>query len=212
MPEGDTVFRAAQTLHRFLAGQTVTRFESVYPALTRVADDHPIVGRTIESVSARGKHLLIALFRRSGAAHAPADERQLAHLPGRASAGSGRRATCACWSAPPDACAVGFNIPSRRVADRPRARAAQQLRSLGPDLLGDSVRSRRGAPPHARARARSDRRRPARPARRRRHRQRLQVGDSVSGRTSTRSRRCGSLADADLERIVDIRGSSLRRT
>src|SRR5947199_6175086 len=60
MPEGDTVFRAAQTLHKFMAGHPVTRFESVYPALTRVAEDRPIVGRTIESVSARGKHLLIA--------------------------------------------------------------------------------------------------------------------------------------------------------
>src|ERR1700704_4581480 len=60
MPEGDTIHRAAQTLHRVLAGQTVTRFESVYPALTRVADDRPVVGRIVESVSARGKHLLIA--------------------------------------------------------------------------------------------------------------------------------------------------------
>src|SRR5215471_11298674 len=60
MPEGDSVYLAAQTLHKFMAGRQVTRFESVYPALTRVADDHPIVGRTIESVSARGKHLLIA--------------------------------------------------------------------------------------------------------------------------------------------------------
>jgi len=60
LPEGDTIFRAAQTLHRVFAGKAVTRFESMYPAVTRVADDHPIVGRTIESVSARGKHLLIA--------------------------------------------------------------------------------------------------------------------------------------------------------
>src|SRR2546422_678539 len=59
MPEGDTIFRAARTLHRALAGKVVTRFESVFPALTRVADDHPIVGRTIESVAARGKHLLM---------------------------------------------------------------------------------------------------------------------------------------------------------
>src|SRR3982751_6048769 len=59
MPEGDTIYRAAAAMHRALAGHVVTRFESVYPAVTRVAVDHPIVGRTIESVSARGKHLLI---------------------------------------------------------------------------------------------------------------------------------------------------------
>src|SRR3954453_23484157 len=47
-------------MHRALAGRVVTRFQSVYPAVMRIADDRPIVGRTIESGSARGKHLLIA--------------------------------------------------------------------------------------------------------------------------------------------------------
>ena len=59
MPEGDTIFRAAHTLHRALAGTVVTQFESL-PALTRIADDHPIVGRTVESVRSRGKHMLMA--------------------------------------------------------------------------------------------------------------------------------------------------------
>src|SRR5262244_2015624 len=59
MPEGDSIYRAAQALHRALAGKAVTRFESVYPALTRIAHDHPVVGRTIESVSARGKNVLM---------------------------------------------------------------------------------------------------------------------------------------------------------
>src|SRR4029079_19239014 len=65
-------------MQRALAGRVVTRFESVYPSLNRIADDRPIVGRTIESVSARGKHLLIAFsgdlvlrtrMRRSGSWH-----------------------------------------------------------------------------------------------------------------------------------------------
>jgi endonuclease-8 len=59
MPEGDTIHRAARTLHRALAGRAVTRFESVFPALTRVDDDTPLRGRTIERVEARGKHLLM---------------------------------------------------------------------------------------------------------------------------------------------------------
>ena len=59
MPEGDTIFRAARTLHRALAGRTVTRFESVFPSLSRVDVDAPLHGRTIERVEARGKHLLI---------------------------------------------------------------------------------------------------------------------------------------------------------
>jgi endonuclease-8 len=61
MPEGDTIFRAARTLHKALAGKVVTRFESMFPKLNRVDEDHPIAGRTVESVESRGKHLLINL-------------------------------------------------------------------------------------------------------------------------------------------------------
>src|SRR6185503_8652309 len=60
MPEGDTIFRTARTLHRALAGHVVTRFESVFPRLTRIHEDHPITGRTVQSVTSRGKHLLMA--------------------------------------------------------------------------------------------------------------------------------------------------------
>ncbi len=59
MPEGDTIFRAARAMHRVLAGHRVTRFESVFPALTRVQDDRAVVGRTIARVESVGKHLLV---------------------------------------------------------------------------------------------------------------------------------------------------------
>src|SRR5919106_705210 len=59
MPEGDSIFRAARALDRALAGRTVTRFESVFPQLTRVDADRPVRGRTIERVTSRGKHLLM---------------------------------------------------------------------------------------------------------------------------------------------------------
>ena len=59
MPEGDTIFRAARTLHRALAGQVVTRFESALPRLERVEVDSGVTGRTVEKVEARGKWLLI---------------------------------------------------------------------------------------------------------------------------------------------------------
>ena len=55
MPEGDTIFRAARTLQRALAGQTVTRFEAQLPHLQRVHDDTPLTGRVIEEVAAHGK-------------------------------------------------------------------------------------------------------------------------------------------------------------
>jgi endonuclease VIII len=60
VPEGDTIFRTARTLHQALAGRTVTAFTSVFPALTRIDHDRPLRGRTIECVVPRGKHLLMA--------------------------------------------------------------------------------------------------------------------------------------------------------
>ncbi|MCX6630629.1 MAG: Fpg/Nei family DNA glycosylase [Candidatus Solibacter sp.] len=59
MPEGDTIFRTARTLHRALSGQTVTRFETVLPKLARIDCDTPLAGRTVDSVDARGKWLLM---------------------------------------------------------------------------------------------------------------------------------------------------------
>ncbi len=59
MPEGDTIFRTARTLQRALAGQKVTGFETVLPKLARVDYDTPLAGRTVESVEARGKWLLM---------------------------------------------------------------------------------------------------------------------------------------------------------
>ena len=61
MPEGDTIWRAAHTLDRALAGHKVTQFESVFPKLNRVDVDQPICGRMIERVEAQGKWLLMYL-------------------------------------------------------------------------------------------------------------------------------------------------------
>jgi endonuclease-8 len=61
MPEGDTIFRAARTLNRALAGHKVEKFQSVFPKLTRVDVDQPLAGRTIELVEAQGKWLLMHL-------------------------------------------------------------------------------------------------------------------------------------------------------
>lgn len=136
MPEGDTIFRAARTLHRALAGKIVTRFESVFPALTRVHEDTPITGRTVELVTARGKHLLIRLsgdltlrthMRMNGSWHI--------YRPGEAWQRSRRDMRIVLATS--DFVAVGFSIP---VAEWLRTSAAgrhEELRKLGPDLLAD---------------------------------------------------------------------------
>ena len=134
MPEGDTILRAAQTLHRVLAGHTVTRFDSVYPALTRIAEDTPIVGRTIESVAARGKHLLMTF---SG------DLILRTHM--RMNGSWHIYRTGARWLRPArdmrvlvataDAVAVGFNVPVAELLSRRELERHRQIRQLGPDLL-----------------------------------------------------------------------------
>jgi endonuclease-8 len=137
MPEGDTIFRAARTLHRALAGHQVTRFESVYPQLMRIDVDTPIVGRTIERVEARGKHLLMWFsgdlvlrthMRMSGSWHI--------YRPGER------------WQRPPrdmrivvgveSFVAVGFNVPVAEFDSSRTLERDEHLGSLGPDLLAPS--------------------------------------------------------------------------
>jgi endonuclease-8 len=134
MPEGDTILRAALALDKALASRVVTRFESVYPALTRIADDHPIVGRTIESVTARGKHLLIAFsgdlilrthMRMNGSWHLyrPDARWQRPARDMRVLVGTDY------------AVAVGFNVPVAELLTRRELERHKQLGALGPDLL-----------------------------------------------------------------------------
>jgi endonuclease-8 len=134
MPEGDTILRAARTLHRVLAGKAVTRFESVFPAVTRVADDHPIVGRTVESVTARGKHMLMAF---SGDL--------ILHTHMRMNGSWHIYPTGARWQRPArdmrvlvgtaQAVAVGFNVPIAELLSSRELARHEGLQSLGPDLL-----------------------------------------------------------------------------
>jgi len=135
MPEGDTIFRAARTLHRALAGRVVTRFESVFPALTRVHDDAPITGRAIESVTAAGKHVLMRFsgdlvlrthMRMNGSWHI--------YRPGERWRKSRRDMRIVIATDAYEA--IGFNIP---VAEFLQGRAIERqddLRLMGPDLLG----------------------------------------------------------------------------
>ena len=138
MPEGDTIFRAARTLHRALAGHRVVRFASTFPSLTRVDVDRPLAGRTVDSVYSRGKHLLIAFsgdlvlrthMRMNGSWHI--------YRPGER------------WQRPArdmrvivateDFVAVGFNVPVAEFLTTRDLERHPQLRTFGPDLLDPSV-------------------------------------------------------------------------
>jgi endonuclease VIII len=149
MPEGDTIFRAARTLNRALAGQIVTRFESVFPALTRVADDRPIVGRIVDSVRAQGKHVLMTFaggltlrthMRMSGSWHI--------YRPGESWRRPARDMRVLVGTA--DFVAVGFNVPvAEFLSERDLARHPE-LGRMGPDLLDAAL-----DPDEARARLRA---------------------------------------------------------
>ena len=202
MPEGDTVLRAAQTLHKFMAGHLVTRFESVYPALTRIADDHPIIGRTIESVSARGKHLLMTFsgdlvlrthLRMNGSWHIyPSGARW--QRPAR---------DMRLLVATAEACAVGFNIPVAELLSGRELERHAQIQALGPDLLGAAF-DRAAALERIRARA-------ADPIAEVLLNQRVVAGIGNVFKSEILFLAgidpftpVSALADADLERIVDI--------
>jgi len=134
MPEGDTIFRAARTLHRALAGKVVTRFDTAYAPLARVHDDTPITGRTIDAVEARGKHLVMRFsgdlalrthMRMHGSWHI--------YRPGER------------WQRPPremrvlvataDFIAVGFNVPDAEFESASDVGRRDAIARLGPDLL-----------------------------------------------------------------------------
>ena len=150
MPEGDTIFRAARTLQRALAGAVVTRFETVVPALSRIDDDSPLAGRTVDRVSAVGKHLLIAFsgslvlrthMRMNGSWHI--------YRPGERWRRSRRDMRIVVATAQFEA--VAFNVP---VAEFITAAVDKhpELREIGPDLLSDAfdeteaLRRTRGRP------------------------------------------------------------------
>jgi endonuclease-8 len=130
MPEGDTIHRTARSMQRALAGKRITRAESRAP---RVSAER-LEGAVIAKVAARGKHLLVHLE----------DGRVLRTHMQMTGSWHLYRATDR-WRRPRRQMvlaietdpwhAVAFNLPQAELL---RAEAqSEQLRRLGPDLLGD---------------------------------------------------------------------------
>ena len=140
MPEGDTIFRAARTLHRALAGKQVEHFESMLPALNRIHEDAPITGRTIESVAARGKHLLIEF---SGGLVLRTHMRMNGswHIYRRGERWQRSRRDMRIVIAASDYEAVAFNVPVAEFLTPREVARHDELRRLGPDVLSGSFDS-----------------------------------------------------------------------
>jgi endonuclease-8 len=136
MPEGDSIFKAARTLNRALAGQRVTVFKTVLVRLARVDQDQPLAGRTIERVDAAGKHVLMTFsgdlvlrthMRMNGSWHIyrsgerwqrPASEMRIA-------------------IETPEWAAVAFRVHDAEFVTAALARRTR-VATLGPDLLSPS--------------------------------------------------------------------------
>lgn len=136
MPEGDTIFRAARTLTRALAGKLVTKFSSVYPQLTRIDVDTPLIGRTIVDVAAAGKNLLMTFsgdlilrthMRMSGSWHIYRLGERWQRSPGDARI----------VLETSDFVAVAFNVPVAAFHTAASLSRDADMRALGPDLLSD---------------------------------------------------------------------------
>ena len=130
MPEGDTIFRTAVSLRRWLVGRTVTAARA---DVAGVAADG-LVGRTIDAVDAQGKHLLVRFsgglvlhthMRMSGSWHVyPAGETWRKPA---------RQARVVLEAG--DRVAVCFNAPVVELLTARQAAAHAALSRLGPDVL-----------------------------------------------------------------------------
>jgi endonuclease VIII len=152
MPEGDTIFRSAAVLRRALAGARVLRFETALAQVAREDRERRIAGRTVESVDAAGKHLLI---RFSGGAvlrtHMRMNGSWHLYRPGerwrRPRASMRIAIETARWVAVAFDVSVAEWIPAAALARHPA------LARLGPDLLAPGLDAEEAA---RRLRARPD--------------------------------------------------------
>ncbi len=134
MPEGDTIWRAARALHAALAGKTVLAFASSLPVATAAAQRLGLVGRTIEAVEARGKHLLLR-FSGGPVLHAHQGMRGVWRLQQRTAAARWPRSARAVIETA-DVVAVCSLAPVVELLSAAQAAAHPALSRLGPDLLG----------------------------------------------------------------------------
>lgn len=135
MPEGDTIFRAARTLHGVLAGRTVTRLASPRAGIEPLAARLRVVGSTVVGVEARGKHVLMR-FSSGAVLHT--------HMRMHGSWHTYRRATR--WRKPAHAMrvlvetgevlAVCFDAPVVELLAPGEEAQHPALSTLGTDLLG----------------------------------------------------------------------------
>ena len=133
MPEGDTIHRAARTLHAALAGRTITRFETVFPQLARIE----VTGRVMEKVDAAGKNLLMHF---SGDLHLRTHMRMNGswHIYRQGEKWRKRFSEMRIVLETDAWVAVAFNVPVAEFHDSRSLERQEDLLRIGPDFLGET--------------------------------------------------------------------------
>lgn len=128
MPEGDTVFRAAERLRTALVGKTLTRSDFRVPRYATV----DLVGELVTEVGSYGKHLFIRTDRVSIHTHLKMEGVWRVYHCGQR--WTKPRVTARLVLANDEVEAVGFSLGKVQVL--PRAEEHTVIDHLGPDLLG----------------------------------------------------------------------------
>jgi endonuclease-8 len=137
VPEGDTIHRTAAVLHHALGDRVVTAFETVYPHLSRIDNDAPVVGRRVAAARAVGKHLLIEF---SGGLVLRTHMRMSGrwHVYRRGERWRGPDAAVRIVIATADVVAVAFDVVDAEFVPAASLARHRALARLGPDLLDPS--------------------------------------------------------------------------
>jgi endonuclease-8 len=137
VPEGDTIYRAARTLHAALAGRTVTRFETVFSHLARVDHDAPVAGRMVERVVSEGKNLVMDF---SGDLHLRTHMRMHGswHIYKPGERWRKRHSDMRIVLETDTWVAVAFNVPVAEFHDARSLERQEDLAQIGPDFLAEA--------------------------------------------------------------------------
>jgi endonuclease VIII len=136
MPEGDTIYRVAKTLQLALGGRLVTEFRTVLPQLARIDRDAPIVGRSVDRVEPRGKHLLIH-FTGDLVLHSHLRMNGNWHIYRPGERWKRRRDDMRVVIGNKEWHAIGFSLPVAEFFRASDASRHRELEELGPDLLAE---------------------------------------------------------------------------
>jgi endonuclease-8 len=136
MPEGDTIFRTAETLRRVLLGREIVAAEAPSPKGLGRWPIARLVGTTVEAVEPRGKHLLVR-FSNGLALHTHMQMAGSWHVYRAGERWRRPRHLVRAVLRTADIEAVCFAAPVVELISATEERVRGPLQALGPDVLAE---------------------------------------------------------------------------